>query len=380
MKQTHRSRSLIAAMAILSMAWSLQAADRPLTLVKEGQPTSIILIPAAPNQAAAFGAQELQLHIRKITGADVPIVTDRDKIDDGKVQILVGESRATRALGITAKEYQPQEYSLQTKGNAIVLLGYDRNLDYPTVMSSPLKPFPEGRFGGAAQDWAAIGIKDHGFNDERGTMECFLYVARDTNETSTGWMILRVGDDHNGHVVHTKDDKAAGKNYLLYQTFVNGQASTIEVKDAWWARTPGWHHLMFTWDAANNKAEVFLGGRSVGTAPYAQTDCGKAPWFSVRGDPNNIPNCFGPIDEVRVSRVIRKPLVPTKAYETDDDTQILLHFDDPADLARDDSEWPRVSPNRADAGSDRVGSLYAVYGFLEKACGVRWYAPGEEGT
>ena len=72
-------------------------------------------------------------------------------------------------------------------------------------------------------------------------------------------------------------------------------------------------------------------------------------------------------------------MVPAKPYVTDGDTLVLLHFDEENDIARDDSEFPRISPNNAVARSDRVGSLYAVYDFLQKCCDVRWYAQGEEG-
>jgi hypothetical protein len=400
MKQAKLLRSVVGALAILSMTLSVHAAEGPLTLVKDGKPTSVIVVPAAPNQSALWGAKELQWHFKKMTGAEVPVVTDREKVGADQVQILVGESRATRALGLSAKGYGCQEYSLETKGNAIVLLGADVNVDYPTLVSGTPTGYAKGRFGSAMTGWGSVGVKDHGFNDEQGTLECFVYVAAATNESTTGWMILRVGDEQNGHLIQTRSDKATKKLCLVYQTFVNGQAKEIEVKGAWQARSPGWHHLMVTWDAKTSKAEVFLDGKSAGSAAYTKTACNQAPFFSIRGDGKNIPNCFGPIDEVRLSRVVRKPVVPEKAYETDDDTLALLHFDDVANLARDDSDaargdvaatltrWNQTDPSGyeqmtgckpPDTMSDRNGSLYAVYDFLEKSCGVRWYAPTEEG-
>ena len=404
MKLSTLARTLRTAVTFLCTAvltYAASAAAGPLTLVKDGQPTSVIIVPAAPNPSALWGAKELQWHLKKITGADVPVVTDREQIDSDKVRIMVGESRATRSLGITAKGYQRQEYSLQAKANAIVLLGYDLNVDYPTLAAGTPDVFPKGRFGAAFQGWCAIGAKDHRFNDERGTMEAFVYVARTTNELGTGWMIFRVGDDQNGHNVQTVTDPGTERHHLVYRTFVNGQANEVAVREAWWNRAPGWHHLMATWDAAANKAEVFLDGKSVGTTSYAKTACADAPWFSVRGDPNNIPNCFGPIDEVRLSRVVRPPVVPQSPFQTDDDTTLLLHFDDADEIGRDASHFPRLNVAATlkhwsrtdhvilyeqeqgfkppDRGSDRVGSLYAVYDFLEKCCGVRWYAPTEEG-
>lgn len=393
---------LVGFLSVLTPA-SGRAAETPLTLVRDGQAMAVIIVPAAPNASALSGAKELQLHLRKMTGADVPIVADRadggaNPADAGvnKVRIMVGESRATRQLGISASDYTDQEYSLQQKDNAIILLGHDVTEGYPTVFGGSPLPYAKGRFGGAMAGWACIGVKDHGFNDDHGTMECFVYVAPTTNEASTGWMILRVGDEQNGHLLQTRSDKVAKKNFLVYETYVNGQANKIEVKVAWWDRKPGWHHVMASWDAAANKAEVFLNGMSVGTAPYAKTSCNNAPFFSVRGDGNNIPNCFGPVDEVRLSKVVRKPTVPTKLYKTDDDTLALLHFDDPQDLFRDNSDYQRSDPLAVLALWDQTnpanyqhlsglrptgagGTLYAVYDFLERHCGVRWYAPTDEG-
>jgi len=48
----------------------------PLTLVQDGQPTAAIVLAAEPTRAAQFAAAELQYHLRKMTGATVPMVTD----------------------------------------------------------------------------------------------------------------------------------------------------------------------------------------------------------------------------------------------------------------------------------------------------------------
>ena len=363
--------------AILCMAAITHAAEQPLTLVKDGQPTSVIVIPATTNETAAFGARELQSHLKKITGAEVPIVKDRAKVDADKVRIIVGDSHAARELGVTSQGFQRQEYTLRAFDNAIVLLGPDHT-QYPGVTGGTPKFCPKGKFGGAIQDWCSIGIKDHAFNDEQGTMECFICAAGKEEGPPTGGILFRIGDDKNGHYIYNVGDPAA----LSYETYVNGQASKIRVPEVWKKLGPGWHHLMATWDAAAGKAELFLDGKSMGTAPYTKASCAGSPYFGIRGDTNNIPNAWGPLDEVRLSKVVRKPVVPTEPYQTDDDTLALLHFDEPSYLWRDDSEYPRPglppSPEPLDPFG-YVGTVYAVYDFLEKCCGVRWYAPTDEG-
>ena len=94
-----------------------------VALVKDGKPVASIVTAANPTPSARLAALELQYHIRKITGAVVPIGTDRE--ETAGTRILVGQSKETRALGIDADDFQPLEYLIQIRPATIVLIGRD---------------------------------------------------------------------------------------------------------------------------------------------------------------------------------------------------------------------------------------------------------------
>ena len=62
---------------------------------------------------------------------------------------------------------------------------------------------------------------------------------------------------------------------------------------------------------------------------------------------------------------------------TDAHTTLLLHFDETGSPFRNSSDAIRRPPPPL-LFTDQ-STCYAVYDFLEKFCGVRWYGPGELG-
>ncbi|MFW5869248.1 MAG: hypothetical protein ACOCX2_15590, partial [Armatimonadota bacterium] len=86
------SRAILAAMILTATLALPSAAD--LTLVHEGAGTSTIIVPANASKVATFAAGELQSCLRKISGAEVPIVEEGAAPVDG-VRILLGPCEAT---------------------------------------------------------------------------------------------------------------------------------------------------------------------------------------------------------------------------------------------------------------------------------------------
>lgn len=129
-------RVLLSLAIFLGCCASLPAA---VTLVRDGQPTSVIIIPANPAPATAAGAQLLAAQVKRISGAILPIVNEGQlsdaKVVDGKVRIanhpdteafvLVGQSRLTIALGAKAEGLGPGGTLIRSTGNALILLGPD---------------------------------------------------------------------------------------------------------------------------------------------------------------------------------------------------------------------------------------------------------------
>ena len=69
---------------LVSMLIPLQA-SADFQLVKEGRPAAVILLGDKPSKNEQIGAYELQFHIRKMTGAELPVVNRIAGSEKGKV-------------------------------------------------------------------------------------------------------------------------------------------------------------------------------------------------------------------------------------------------------------------------------------------------------
>ena len=96
----------------------------PYILVRDGDPTATIVVAAQPTRSAQFAAAELQYHVRLITGATLPVVTEDQPVSG--VRLAVGESDLTRRLGATAEGLKRCEYLVTCRDNAAIMLGRDK--------------------------------------------------------------------------------------------------------------------------------------------------------------------------------------------------------------------------------------------------------------
>ncbi len=92
-------------------------------LVEQGMPACSIVIAERPSPAAQLAALELQCHVMKITGAEIPICSE-NKRDEGR-RILVGESSMTRRFRLRGGDFEPQEYLIAFRPDTIILIGRD---------------------------------------------------------------------------------------------------------------------------------------------------------------------------------------------------------------------------------------------------------------
>lgn len=111
-------------LSILFVACTVNRADgAAFTLAREGQPACTIVVSAHPTPAARLAALELQCHVLKITGAELLICTDKQKVTGPRV--LVGESAATRKMGLGGSDFAPQEYLIAFRPETLILIGRD---------------------------------------------------------------------------------------------------------------------------------------------------------------------------------------------------------------------------------------------------------------
>jgi hypothetical protein len=124
----HVALATAAVLGAASVCWPGRLLAADFVLTRDGQPVATIVTAATASPAATTGAQELQYHVRKITGATLPIRTDTEKIDGSR--ILVGPSAATARLGLQESQFGDQEYLIRCRDNDLVLLGREQGTLY----------------------------------------------------------------------------------------------------------------------------------------------------------------------------------------------------------------------------------------------------------
>lgn len=122
-----------------------------VTLVKKGSPKSVIILAKKPTRSAQLAAKELQEHIRGISGADLQIIKENEKIPQGMLPIYVGESEATREVGLISVHFAVQESLIRIADKYLVFIGhddqdfgpisYERNGAWPGFPHLGQKPF-----------------------------------------------------------------------------------------------------------------------------------------------------------------------------------------------------------------------------------------------
>ena len=118
---------------------AVHAYAAPMTLVKEGKPTSVIVLGKKHSGTAKEAADILADHLKQISGATVPVAREGQlggvAVDGGQIRstafpdaaafLLVGESGLAARLGADASDFAPGEMQIKTVGNALLLLGAD---------------------------------------------------------------------------------------------------------------------------------------------------------------------------------------------------------------------------------------------------------------
>lgn len=346
-----------------------------LTLVDDGAPTATIVVAGRPTVSARLAAEELQTHVRLITGAELPVVSDAAQVQG--TRILVGESEATRRLGLTSGAFEPQEYVVRFAPDTLILMGRDGDEPARGNVSVYGAPTPaEGKFGRALSfdGGSALGVEHCAFNDQEGSMEAWVFLP-EQYDARLG-TILRL--DSPGPWTYHILQREAGTRRITYVAY-NGEGATA-VHSA--ELSPGWHHLLATHSVANDRLELLVDGASAGTAKYLVTCCeGSMLQVGATGLTGNMGNPFtGLIDAVRVTRKVITPEqsglnAPPIA---DPQTATLLQLDEESGIPVDDGG--RRGPAAIPDFHDDQATCYAVYDFLERFCGVRWFSPTDFGT
>lgn len=114
---------LLALPGFLALPFAARADD--FAVVRDGRAACAIVTADRPSVAARLAALELQTHVLKITGVELPVRRESQPGSPAEGRVLVGDTAATRALGWRGAEFPAQEYLIAIRTNVVVLLGRD---------------------------------------------------------------------------------------------------------------------------------------------------------------------------------------------------------------------------------------------------------------
>lgn len=124
-------------LGVCAMA-SVACAAGSVTLVREGRPAAVIILPVRPTVSAQLGAAELQWHVRQMTGATLQIL-DETFLEPGQTRLYLGDTRKARRLGLTQDSFALQEHAIRFVPEGIVFAGKDKS-DFRTLVYTPEAP------------------------------------------------------------------------------------------------------------------------------------------------------------------------------------------------------------------------------------------------
>ncbi|MCA9230891.1 MAG: DUF4838 domain-containing protein [Planctomycetales bacterium] len=109
---------------VVGMACCDRAAAE-LTLAEGGQSSFVIVVPEQASPSTRYGAEELQLFLRQMTGAELPIESDRSPV--GAHEIVLGRNAHLKEIGVDIDfdALGAEGYRIATTGNRLVIAGSD---------------------------------------------------------------------------------------------------------------------------------------------------------------------------------------------------------------------------------------------------------------
>jgi len=112
---------------LIALGVLVGVASAEVTLVRDGQPAAVIVIPDSPAQVVEYAARELAHHVRRASGADLETVREADLGDRAGARVFIGACEGTAAAGIDVTALPPEGWVTRTVGDDLFLAGSDRS-------------------------------------------------------------------------------------------------------------------------------------------------------------------------------------------------------------------------------------------------------------
>jgi hypothetical protein len=122
----HISRIAYLAVGAIVLLSTVRANAGNITVVENGKPKATIVIWNAASPKDKLAAEELQTYVRKMSGAELPIMLDTDKVSG--TLLLVGKSNMTDQMQLVipskvSNDRRDEGFVIISKGDRIVLAG-----------------------------------------------------------------------------------------------------------------------------------------------------------------------------------------------------------------------------------------------------------------
>ena len=142
----NQTRIILIALFSVSLAFNARAG---VTLVKDGQPLADIVADTNSLSSIRVAAEDLQKHIKLISGAKLEIVSAPS--DKFRFHVYVGTSEFTKKLGISTDDLKAEGFKIIAKDNYLVLVGRDEQR----------QPFPYKRDAQGIAEWRKFAGEDY---------------------------------------------------------------------------------------------------------------------------------------------------------------------------------------------------------------------------
>ncbi|OQA80972.1 MAG: hypothetical protein BWY31_03862 [Lentisphaerae bacterium ADurb.Bin242] len=106
----------------------LPARSAPVTLVSNGSPKAAIIIPDSPLPCHELAAEELALHVKKASGAELPVFRESARSSGTETCVWLGPCRMTEQAGIRCEALPPSGWLIRGIGKNLFIAGHDRSL------------------------------------------------------------------------------------------------------------------------------------------------------------------------------------------------------------------------------------------------------------
>lgn len=207
------------------------------------------------------------------------------------------------------------------------------------MLNIPMKanqvPGGTGKFGKALSfdgKNAMAAVNQVSFSADRGTIEAWVFLPLMLKkESAIIWFIQSADGSPWRYHQLTVPANSRKVQYLTYNGAPENAVSQITSGEI---TSEDWVHVAVTYDLAAKKMELFVNGKSQGTAPYTIPCGGRKGDLNLGARIHNtgdtyqfIGGCQMLLDDLRISDTVRPNTVPEKALEKDANTLLLLGFD-----------------------------------------------------